>query len=45
MELLLMSPQDAASRRPKAFFQIPVDSPHASKAGQKGEVMDVSERR
>lgn len=44
MELLLMSLQVAASRRPKDFFKIPADSPHASKEGQKGEVMDVSER-
>lgn len=41
---LLMSFQDAVSRRPKDFFKIPADSPRASNVSQKGEVMDVSER-
>lgn len=44
MEFLLMSLQDAVSRRPKDFFKIPADSPHASIVSKKGEVMDISER-
>ena len=43
MKLLLMSLQDAVSRRPKEFFKIPADSPHTSNASQKGEMMDISE--
>lgn len=39
-----MSLQDAVSRRPKEFFKIPADSPRASNANQKGEMMDISER-
>ena len=44
MEPLLMSLQDAVSTRPKEFFKIPADSPHASNASQKGAMMDISER-
>lgn len=39
-----MSLQDAVSTRPKGFFKIPADSPHASNASQKGAMMDISER-
>lgn len=42
--VLLMSLQDAVSRRPKEFSKIPADSPRASNASQKGEMMDISER-
>lgn len=38
-----MSLQDAVRRRPKESSEIPADSPHASNASQRGEMMDISE--